>query len=145
MKQVKREKTADSEEMRGAAASAFSPTPSTSSQPPMKAGAPPQLFSPFQAQHQQQMVQLPHPGMMELSRLSGPPPMHQHPDHMGEPTLILCTHQESFFDLALFAVTSMLPLRLLRLSRSILRQLLRQAMLCLQEQRRLLLRAWPGL
>lgn len=127
------------------AASAFSPTPSTSSQPPMKAGLPPQMFSPFQSQHQQQLVQLPHPGMMELSRLSGPPPMHQHPDHMGEPILILCTHQESSFGLAFLAATSMLPLRLLRLSRSLLRQLLRQAMLCLQEQRCLLLRARPGL
>ena len=74
-------------------ASALSPTPSTSSQPPMKAGLPPQLFSPFQSQHQQQMVQLPHPGMMELSRLSGPPLMHQHPDHMGEPIMSLCTHR----------------------------------------------------
>ena len=75
------------------AASAFSPTPSTSSQPPMKADLHPQMFSPFQSQHQQQMGQLPHPGMMELSRLSGPPPAHQHLDHMGEQLLSLCTHQ----------------------------------------------------
>ena len=116
VQQVKREKTADSEEMRGVAASALSPTPSTSSQPPMKAGLPPQLFSPFQSQHQQQMVQLPHPGMMELSRLSGPPPMHQHPDHMGEPIMSLCTHLWSAFGLAFFGATFMLPSRLLCLS-----------------------------
>ena len=98
------------------AASALSPTPSTSSQPPMKAALPPQLFSPFQSQHQQQMVQLPHPGMMELSRLSGPPPMHQHPDHMGEPMLLLCAHQQGASCLAFFVASSMLPSRLLRLS-----------------------------
>ena len=113
VQQVKREKTADSEEMRCVAASALSPTPSTSSQPPMKAALPPQLFSPFQSQHQQQMVQLPHPGMMELSRLSGPPPMHQHPDHMGEPICSLCTHQGSSLGLAFSIPSSMLPLRLL--------------------------------
>lgn len=84
--QVKAEKSADSEEMRGVIAAAFSSAPSASSPQPTRnaAGSPPQMFSPFQSQHQQQLPQLQQPGMMEMSGNVAPPSLHQHPDHLGK-------------------------------------------------------------
>ena len=125
-------------------ASAFSPARSTSSQPPMKAGLPPQMFSPFQSQHQQQMGQLPHPSMMELSGCPGPPLLHQHPGPLGEPILSHCTHQGSPSSLPHSVAFFMMPSCLLRLPTCVLTQLVRQVMLGLQEQRRPPVRAWPG-
>ena len=87
--QVKAEKTADSEEMRGMTAAAFSSAPSSSSPQPLRIPTdhPSQIYSPFQSQQQQHQHQLPtaqQPAMMELSAHSGPPSLHQHLDIMGE-------------------------------------------------------------
>lgn len=86
--QVKAEKSADSEEMRGMTVGAFSSAPSSSSPQPIRhpSGSPPAIFSPFQSQQQQQL-QVPsaqQAAMMELSGHSGPPSMHQHPDKFGK-------------------------------------------------------------
>ena len=79
--QVKAEKSADSEEMRGMTAAAFSSAPSSSSPQPSRnpTGGPPHLFSPFQSQQQQQLLpSAQQPAMMELSGHSVPPSLHHH-------------------------------------------------------------------
>ena len=85
--QVKAEKSADSEEMRGAVTTAFNSAPHPSSPQPARdpIGHTSQIFSPFQSQQQQQAPShLQQPGVMELSGHSGPPPVLQHPDNLGE-------------------------------------------------------------
>ena len=85
--QVKAEKSADSEDMRGAVTTRFNSAPHSSSPQPARDPIehPSQIFSPFQSQQQQQAPpHLQQPGMMELSGHSGPPPVLQHPDNLGE-------------------------------------------------------------
>lgn len=74
-------------------AAAFSSAPSSSSPQPLRVptGSPPQIFSPFQSQQQQQQLHsAQQPAVMELSAQSGPPSLHQHLDIMGGGSCLTC-------------------------------------------------------